>query len=101
MPLTQFRRTRTADDDLRQVQDAVGFVFQDILSKEILDGRIIKDIFVSGPTVIEHGLQRKMQGYILVKKNADENVWDSVTLTPARTFLLNSSGDVTVTIWVF
>lgn len=103
MPLPQFRRVKTADDDLRQVQDAVGFVFQDVLSKPILDGRLISEVSINGATEINHGLKRKPQGYLVVLKDSNVDIWDnqSTNQFPSLTLALNSSGPVVASLWIF
>lgn len=103
MAIASFRRTRTDDNDLRQVQDAVNFVFQDISSKTILDGRVITDVLVNGSKLINHLLGRKLQGYLIISKDANADVWDSqsTNTTPAVSLILNSSGPVKVNLWVF
>ena len=103
MPIASFRRTRTDNIDLTQVQDAVSFVFQDIASKAILDGRMISDVLVNGAKMVNHGLARKLQGYIVIAKDSNESIWDSQTTntTPSISLILNSSGPVRVNLWVF
>lgn len=101
--IAPFRRTRVEDNDLRQVQDAVGFVFQDILSKQIVDGIFIKDVILNGIKLVNHGLGRKPIGYLVVSKDANENVWDhqAENKTPLLNLSLESSGPVKVSLWVF
>jgi hypothetical protein len=103
MSISAFRRVRSKDNDLRQVQDAVGFVFLDIASKEILDGQLIKNIFINGFLSIDHKLGRELQGYVVVMQDANVVVWDSqaTNTIPASKLVLNSSGPTTISIWVF
>lgn len=102
--ITPFRRVRSQDSLIRSLQDAVGFVLQDIVSKDILDGQILSDVeLTTAPKYIDHGLGREIRGYIVVMKDADESVWDNqkINQTPQSNVLLIASGAVTVTLWVF
>lgn len=103
MAITQFRKIKTADDDLRLVQDAVSFVFQDILPKVILDGRLISNVSLNGTLSIDHNLGRPLQGYMIVLKDSNATVWDqqSTNTLKGRTLILTSSAQVTLSVWVF
>lgn len=103
--IAPFRRIRAKDPDLKSVQDAVAFVFQDITPKEILDGRVIKNVSLnsSTATVVEHGLGRAPIGYIGIKANAPANIYDTQDSnpSPSATLQLKADAAVTVSLWVF
>lgn len=78
----------------------------------ILDGRLIASpdgkLTGSTPLVITpagvelaHGLGRAFKGYLVVRKDAESDVWEVATSYPDRTLRLASSARVTVTLWVF
>lgn len=100
-----FRRTRTEDGDLRQVQDAVGAVFRSLSSKEIIDGQLISGLRITVGTAlsVEHKLGRAITGWAVIGLGANAVVWDSqaTNKTPARTLILNASASVTINLWVF
>lgn len=100
MALTPFRKIRTQDKDLVSLQNALARIFLDLLGLEILNGRLIEDVVVTTSTVtVDHGLNRVLKGWIVVKKNADRRVWQtSITSTQ---LVLDSSATVTVSLWVF
>lgn len=106
MTLRSFRRHETKDFDLQQVQDNVGNVLNAIPTDiPIAGGRIISNISVVSGTskVINHGLGRKLQGWIAIKKSANANIWDSqlTNTLESRTLNLNSDANVTIDLWVF
>lgn len=105
MAIKSFRRVRTDREDVKQLQDAAAATLQNIVNKEILDGRLIEDIaLVSGSVqTVEHKLNRELKGYIVVKKSANATVWDSQGSNDlsAKTLHLNVSSNVTVSLWVF
>ena len=101
---------RTQNSELRQVQDSVASVLRDVTSRSILDGRLLEDIVLEEGVVatIPHKLGRKLLGWILVRKDANEDVWDSQASnpTPTRTLVLNNTltapgATMTISLWVF
>lgn len=101
MTIQAFRKVKVKDNDLRQVQDAVSFVFQDLKQREIIDGIMIENIVVNTTgTVVQHTLGRPLRGYLVVKKNANVTIWDS-TADTTELLKLISSGTATVSLWVF
>lgn len=103
--LNPFQKISTATPLVDQVVEKIQVSFDSIFNKEILDGRLIADIaLASGSTNhVEHGLQRAVVGYIVVKKSANSTIWDSESSNTRRSLFLdlNCSSAVTVTLWVF
>lgn len=85
------------DDKSLALQD----VISNLNTNTIFNGRLVKDISVSSSadTVINHGLGRIPNGYIIVKKlaNCDLVFKSSNTLT----ITLRSSASTTLSLWVF
>lgn len=98
-----FRAIRTAVRDIQKLQDALSKVFNSILSKEILDGRLITGIVLSssGTNEVDHGLGKPIRGWVVVAKNANANIYDSVSSTPNATLILTATANVTISLWVF
>ena len=69
----------------------------------ILDGILLNDIVITtADTVIEHKLNRKFQGWMIVRKNANADVWESATQTLESKFItLKSDTTVTVSIYIY
>lgn len=102
--ISQFRKIRSTINDIQRVQDAVAVVFNSLLKKQILDGRLIRDKFLdssANPISIDHGLGKAPRGWVIVKQDADANVYESTSSTPNATLELNATADVTVSLWVF
>lgn len=57
----------------------------------------------AGDNVINHGLGRDLLGWIIIRCDGAQTFYDkqSTNTTPQRTLILNASGAVTVTIYVF
>ncbi len=103
--INSFRKTQLKPDsvDLKHVQDAVAQVFNQILQKQIIDGLYLENITITTGTAysLSHGLGYDPRGWIVAKKNAEADVWQTVSNTPQATMILNSSADVTISLWVF
>ena len=76
-----------------------------ILNSLIVEGVLIEDIALTSgvDNFISHELGRKPQGYFLVNKNANADVWTSSTTNsfPAQHLILRASATVTISFWVF
>lgn len=93
-------RIRTGDYNLEKIQqNLINFTGQ--FSKvQLLDGILLKGLVVNTSLQLSHKLGRIPQGYIIVSKNANANVWNDIPFT--KDFInLNSSGNVTIDMWVF
>lgn len=103
--ITAFRRVRTQNDDVQQLQDAVGVVLQDLRGRTLIDGRLVEGVVLAAAqiNVVDHLLNRPVRGYIVVRASASANVWDTQdkNVTPSRSLHLWTSAAVTVTLWVF
>ena len=75
-----------------------------ILSNPIINGRVLSPVVVtSGDNVINHGLSRQLQGWIVVLNNAAVTFYDKQATNQYSdlTLILTSSGVATVTLYVF
>ena len=101
--IPQFRAIKSASAEMTKLQDALAKVFNAIQIKQLLDGRLITNIEITSASIkeVEHGFQRDLRGWIVVRKNANANVWESVSNLPKRPLNLNSSANVTISLWVF
>lgn len=102
--LPVFKKIRVEDRDLQMVQDSAATVFNIINNKQILDGVLIEGVVLlnaSNPTSVSHGLGKEPRGWIVVKKDANADVYSSASTTPKSTLNLNATADVTISLWVF
>lgn len=103
MAFKSFKTIKSPDRVVTQVQQNISEALSPILNKEVLGGRLIESVIIVSGTAkrINHGLDRKYKGWIVVDQNANANIWSSVSSLPEKTLILNSSATVTVSIWVF
>jgi hypothetical protein len=83
----------------RNVQAA----FAELIGIPILNGSLIENVILSTTaTKISHKLGRPFTGFIVVKKNANVDIWmDSSAVDNSLFIPLDASGTVTVSLWVF
>ncbi len=105
MTLKSFKLVKLSELPLQKLQDNTRAVLDTVTNKEILDGILLKGLpLVSGSTnEVNHKLGRQPQGWIIVRKRAQADVWDlqDLNTNPSATLSLACSSDVTIDIWVF
>jgi len=80
--------------------------FADSVSdSSIIDGILIEDVRLKTgqDNTVGHSLDRPINGYIPVRRDANSVIFDSSTKPrrPRDEFIVKCSADVTVTFWVF
>lgn len=75
-----------------------------VLQNPLVQGRLITgQKLINGTTAVNHGLGRKLQGWIIVGINGIAGIYDTqaTNQTPALTLNLVSNAACTVSLWVF
>lgn len=75
-----------------------------ILGNPLVNGNILTGIVLkSGVNTINHGLGRKLQGYVVILNSSASTFHDnqSTNQYPDLTLVLNASGTATVSLYVF
>lgn len=75
-----------------------------LLANPIVNGSLLKNISVTtGANSIAHGLQRKLQGYIVVLNSANVTFYDTQATNqmPDIYLVLHASGAATISLYVF
>lgn len=105
MALKAFKKTSVDDTGVMKMQENIDAALVPILNAQIIDGVLLTGVsLLTGTTnVVEHRLNRKPLGYIVVLKSANANVWDSQSTNklPTSTLELLCSANVVVNLWVF
>ena len=99
--LKQFKKTTSDDKTVTQVQENIEQAITPIISKQIIDGILLRDIVLTTGSTdsVNHKLGRKAIGYLVTKQNANSSIWNG-TLN-STIIELNCSANVTVDLWVF
>lgn len=99
-----YKIVSTDDKDLAKVQENVANFVEPLQNSQIWQGVLYKGISLSSAstTLVEHKLNRDPQGWIIVSKNANSNIWENNTGVITKRFIgLDCSADVIVNIWIF
>lgn len=103
--IPSFTKLTTGIPAVDQTIERIFTTFVGILSKQIIDGQLLKDVSIPTGSVVKvpHTLSRKVTGYIVIKKNANAQIWDSEASNtlPTKFLNLNSSANVVISLWVF
>lgn len=93
----------TNDLTLSLMQNSWAKLLNPVLNVPMSNGVSIKSVvLVAGDNLVNHMLQRPMQGYIVTSMyNNYSQLYNKVTQQPSLNFILNSSANVTIDLWVF
>jgi len=84
---------------LNTIQQNVGEKFNELDKVSLLNNVLLKNVSVNTSATINHGLGREPVGYIVVRKSANAQIWD--TAITADSLTINSSAAITITLYVF
>lgn len=91
-------------NDLTNIQRAADDSFRYIANLSWNQGRLIGTTALGAAAVdVAHGLDRAWQGWLLVDKDAQQDVWQDTTVAVDSTKFLRliAAGVVNVKLWVF
>jgi len=99
-----FTQLYTGDAPVDQVQSYIGTALQPLLSLPFSAGNRVQDVELgSTDTHVAHGLETTPEGFIVLKSNAAQVVFESGTANdnPNRFMILQAGGTVTVDLFFF
>lgn len=102
--MRSFNKVQTTDRIVNQLQDNIGNALNPILKNPQVDGYILSKVsLVSGANTINHGLDRPLLGWFIVRQRALAQIYDAQdsNTTPTKTLVLYSNVSVVVDIYVF
>lgn len=89
---------------LEQLQPKWAAILNPVIANPITSGLQLDNIELTiGNNVINHKLGRKLQGYMIVRKNGQAGIFDTQgsNQMPQLTLNLTSDADVLVSLWVY
>lgn len=100
MPVQEYKQFQPSDPEVASLQSNLREWALQFTGIEILQGRLLKDINITtSQTAIVHGLNRRINGWILVAVDVDTRVWE---VSRSETVLtLDCSSNATISLWVF
>jgi hypothetical protein len=98
--------TFQGNPDLTRLQDTVSKSLRRLLGVELLDGVLVQNVSlsVSAPTLVAHGLDRAIVGWMVVDITAPAKVYrvqGSAAMYPPSILPLQADATTTVAVWVF
>jgi hypothetical protein len=98
----KLEKIQTENQDLTRIQYNIAKAYDTLGEVPLNAGRLIENVALSSTAVsIEHKLGREFRGWIIVRTNANQTVWESTQLAPKTLLKLVASGSVTVSLFVF
>jgi hypothetical protein len=96
---------QTEDRQFNQFQQALGASLMPILSNPIAACIILQNVILTTGSVNQVPIMigRTLQGWFIVRQNAQANIWDSqaTETSPTEFLALNTTANVTVNIAIF
>jgi hypothetical protein len=100
--IKDFKKVAGATEEVAKLQERLQEFFVPLTTSAIIDGILLRNIVLStSVTQVEHRLNRVAQGWIVVRKNANVDVWQPSANLPNVFVELQATGNVTVDLWVF
>ena len=97
----QLPKFKNEDQTLQLLQDKWTGILNPIIANPLLNGNILKNVpLINGVTVINHLLQKQMQGWLVIDQNASAIIYRSQPFN-FQTLTLTSNAAVTVSLLVF
>lgn len=98
------KKINVSEYNLSKVQENAAQAFDD-LPKDypVLNNHTVSATIGTGDSAVNHGLGRKLVGWIVVGKNANATVWESETANPRPSdqIILKATAEVKVTLYFF
>lgn len=102
--MAAFQLVQTDDRNVNQLQQSIAQALKPLLSNPATQGLLLPGVSLSsGSTTVNHGLNAKLQGWIIVGQSGLATVYDqqAENTNADKTLALVSSAAVTVTLYVF
>ena len=101
MAIAPFRKLGGLEPMLSRVQDAVALVFAGLAREPLLNTSTVQAALTTSSQEVAHGLGRAPLGFIVARKDAQADVWEATSATPAKTLALKASAPVNTTLIFF
>ena len=101
IPFTQLSTGSAATD---QVQGYIATALDPLLQLPFASGNKVEDVEITtSDTIVDHGLEVEPEGWIILKQNAAQVIYESATVNdfPETTVILKAGGTVTADLFFF
>lgn len=104
MKLRALPQFQSDSQTLNLLQTQWGSILGPVIRHPLLNGTTLQNVVLqAGDNVINHGLQRPLQGWFVVRQRGAGTFYDlqDTNVSPELTLLLNSSANVSVNLYVY
>lgn len=102
MSRVNFTEVHTPEETVNRVQSNIHTAIRPLLNLPFADGVHKKDVAITtSDTLVDHGLGRNMEGYIITKQDADTSIFVSNTSNDIPQFQVILKAGATVTADIF
>tara|TARA_R110000796_G_scaffold7338_6_gene25238 strand:- start:8145 stop:8459 length:315 start_codon:yes stop_codon:yes gene_type:complete len=99
-----FTQLSTGNAATDQVQGYIATALNPLFQLPFASGNRVQDVDITtADTIVDHGLEQAPEGWIILKQNAAQVIYESATVNdfPATTVILKAGGTVTADIFFF
>lgn len=99
----KFEKVFITDYAISRLQSNVEKAFNLIQIFPLMDGNFIEATIGVGDTVVDHKLGRPFQGWVVVNKDANSDIWQSATVNNSKdiSVILKATVEVNAKIYIF
>jgi len=104
MSRISFTQLSTGSAPVDQVQGYIATALHPLFQLPFASGFKVADLEITtADTVVDHGLEQKPEGWLILKQNAAQVIYESATVNdfPETTVILKAGGTVTADLFFF
>ena len=104
MSRISFTQLSTGTPAVDQVQSYIATALNPLFQLPFASGNRVQDQEITtADTIVDHGLEQKPEGWIILKQNAAQVIYESATVNdfPETTVILKAGGTVTADLFFF
>jgi|TARA_R110002167_G_C12414559_1_gene628249 hypothetical protein len=104
MSRISFTQLSTGNAATDQVQGYIATALNPLFQLPFASGNRVQDVDITtADTIVDHGLEQTPEGWIILKQNAAQVIYESATVNdfPETTVILKANGTVTADLFFF
>ena len=104
MSRTSFTQLSTGNEATDQVQGYIATALNPLFQLPFASGNRVQDLDITtADTIVDHGLEQKPEGWIVLKQDAAQVIYISATTNdfPESTIIMQAGGTVNVDLFFF
>ena len=104
MSRISFTQLSSGNPQTDQQMGYIATALEPLLQLPFASGNRVQDVEITtSDTIVDHGLEQKAEGWIILKQNAAQVIYESATVNdfPETTVILKAGGTVTADLFFF